>query len=41
MTAVATPARAVTRVNRGHVVGDALTMAWRNLLNIKRFRSEA
>jgi ABC transporter DrrB family efflux protein len=36
MTAVATPARTATRVNRGHVVGDALTMAWRNLLNIKR-----
>jgi ABC-2 type transport system permease protein/oleandomycin transport system permease protein len=36
MTAVATPARTATRVNRGHAVGDALTMAWRNLLNIKR-----
>jgi ABC-2 type transport system permease protein/oleandomycin transport system permease protein len=36
MTAVATPTRAATRVNRGHAVGDALTMAWRNLLNIKR-----
>ncbi len=24
------------RVNRGHAVGDALTMAWRNLLNLKR-----
>jgi ABC-2 type transport system permease protein/oleandomycin transport system permease protein len=36
MTAVATPARAATRDNRGHAVGDALTMAWRNLLNIKR-----
>src|SRR5262249_46622735 len=30
------PARATTRVNRGHAVGDAITMAWRNLLNIRR-----
>src|SRR6185437_4006032 len=36
MTTVAAPARATTRVNRGHAVGDAITMAWRNLLNIKR-----
>jgi ABC-2 type transport system permease protein/oleandomycin transport system permease protein len=37
MTTVTAPARPVTAlVNRGHAVGDALTMAWRNLLNIKR-----
>jgi ABC transporter DrrB family efflux protein len=37
MTTVTAPARPTTeRVNRGHVVGDAITMAWRNLLNIKR-----
>jgi ABC-type multidrug transport system permease subunit len=36
MTAVAAPARAATRVKRGHAGGDAVTMAWRNLLNIKR-----
>ena len=36
MTTIAAPARATTRVNRGHAVGDAITMAWRNLLNIKR-----
>jgi ABC-2 type transport system permease protein/oleandomycin transport system permease protein len=37
MTAVTTDAPvAVTRVNRGHAVGDALTMMWRNILNIKR-----
>src|SRR6516225_8658245 len=36
MTTIAAPARATTRVNRGHAVGDALTIAWRNLLNIRR-----
>jgi ABC-2 type transport system permease protein/oleandomycin transport system permease protein len=37
MTTVTAPTRPVAvRVNRGHAVGDALTMAWRNLLNIKR-----
>jgi ABC transporter DrrB family efflux protein len=37
MTAVTTDAPvAVARVNRGHAVGDALTMMWRNILNIKR-----
>jgi ABC transporter DrrB family efflux protein len=37
MTTVAAPARPATAlINRGHAVGDALTMAWRNLLNIKR-----
>src|SRR5205085_12321444 len=37
MTTVTAPARPVTAlVNRGHAVGDAITMAWRNLLNIKR-----
>ena len=36
-TAVTTDAPvAVARVDRGHAVGDALTMAWRNLLNIRR-----
>lgn len=34
----AAPARAPAsaRVNRGHAIGDAVTMAWRNLLNIRR-----
>ena len=37
MTTVTAPARPATaRVDRGHAVGDAVTMAWRNLLNIKR-----
>src|SRR5947208_8729828 len=37
MTTVTAPARpASALVNRGHAVGDALTMAWRNILNIKR-----
>jgi ABC-2 type transport system permease protein len=37
MTTVAAPARPATaRAHRGHAVGDAITMAWRNLLNIKR-----
>ena len=37
MTAVTADAPlTVARVNRGHAVGDALTMAWRNLLNIRR-----
>jgi ABC-2 type transport system permease protein/oleandomycin transport system permease protein len=33
---VAAPASSATRVHRGDTVGDAITMAWRNLLNIKR-----
>ena len=37
MTTVAAPARPTTvPVNRGHAVGDAITMAWRNLLNLRR-----
>src|SRR6266545_4618471 len=37
MTTVAAPARPTTaEINRGHAVGDAITMAWRNLLNIRR-----
>jgi len=37
MTAITTDAPvAVPRVNRGHAVGDAFTMMWRNILNIKR-----
>ena len=37
MTTVTAPARPATApLNRGHAVGDAITMAWRNLLNIKR-----
>src|SRR4051812_25927145 len=37
MTTVTAPARPVIAlVNRGHAVGDAITMAWRNLLNIRR-----
>ena len=31
-----TSAHAAPPANRAHVVGDALTMAWRNLLNIRR-----
>jgi ABC-2 type transport system permease protein len=31
-----TGAIAVPRTNRGHVVGDALTMTWRNILNLRR-----
>jgi ABC-2 type transport system permease protein/oleandomycin transport system permease protein len=37
MTTTTAPAPSVSAlVNRGHAVGDALTMAWRNILNIKR-----
>jgi ABC-2 type transport system permease protein/oleandomycin transport system permease protein len=37
MTTVTAPARPfAARVNRGHAVGDALTMAWRNVLNLVR-----
>ena len=35
-TAAPARASAVARVNRGHAIGDAVTMAWRNLLNIRR-----
>jgi ABC-2 type transport system permease protein/oleandomycin transport system permease protein len=33
---LAPPSPTVTRLARPHVVGDALTIAWRNLLNIRR-----
>lgn len=33
---LAPPNPALTRLARPHVVGDALTIAWRNLLNIRR-----
>ena len=38
MTTVTAPARPTTAPHRPpkHAVGDAITMAWRNLLNIKR-----
>jgi ABC-2 type transport system permease protein/oleandomycin transport system permease protein len=36
MTAITAEAPTAVRVNRGHAVGDALTMAWRNLLNLVR-----
>lgn len=36
MSTVTAQAPATVRVNRGHAVGDALTMAWRNLLNLVR-----
>jgi ABC transporter DrrB family efflux protein len=37
MTSVTAPPRAAAPpANRAHVVGDALTMTWRNLLNIRR-----
>jgi ABC transporter DrrB family efflux protein len=35
-TATRTPTPAVAPTNRGHAIGDAVTMAWRNLLNIRR-----
>src|SRR6476469_6723614 len=36
MTTITADAPTAVRVNRGHAVGDALTMAWRNLLNLVR-----
>ena len=36
MTTITADAPTTVRVNRGHAVGDALTMAWRNLLNLVR-----
>jgi ABC-2 type transport system permease protein/oleandomycin transport system permease protein len=36
MTTITADAPATVRINRGHAVGDALTMAWRNLLNLVR-----
>jgi ABC-2 type transport system permease protein/oleandomycin transport system permease protein len=36
MTSVEAAAKLGGRVNRGHVVGDALTMVWRNLLSMRR-----
>jgi ABC-2 type transport system permease protein/oleandomycin transport system permease protein len=36
MTAATVEAPAIVRVNRAHPIGDALTMAWRNLLNLVR-----
>jgi ABC-2 type transport system permease protein len=35
-TTAPVPARLVPRTNRAHVVGDALTITWRNLMNMRR-----